>query len=847
MIRAKGLDKTYDKGTRHENRVLRGIDLELPDTGFVCILGVSGCGKTSLLNVLGGIDTFDGGRISVNDTEADRYGTRRMEAERNRSFAYIFQNYYLLSEHSVAYNVYLGMQSLSLSEEEKRARIREALAAVDLSHYGHRTVDSLSGGQKQRVAIARALVRRPRVIFADEPTGNLDEANTQKICAILRRLSENSLVLMVTHEERIARFYADRILRLDGGKITEDSTEFSRTPLLSADTDSLYTADYAESVAESETFSVRVLTEENAPPLRLTVVAAKDRILIKVDDARTFSAVKESDTPVIREGARPVLLFPTEEEPGKKGSFAFLPTGHEKEKAEEPPKESPTRKKAKKQNRAGDGLPFSLLLREARFLSQDRGMRRGTRVGLRIFLILLTLLTVLTVSDFLTLAGVNSGISVPYNTHLTEIRAEYTEKFTSSPLFVPETEMQSTYLAALRETGVDFDALPPHAPSTLGYTTDLFAQFESYPLTLADSTYLPHERLRADTLIAGRMPTSETEIVLERAVIERTRNSERKFRSLITENEYFLDRTLTTPWNNCTFRVVGIADTGEMSVYMHRDMISSTANASTRIIRESALRNLGVKLPDTPLNDDSCYLIGENADTSFLTPEFRYYRLNKDMTMYVQEVLWDVDTYAVAVLSDAAADRFAASLLGLRFYLYAPDKEALKAATETLSLPAAFTSNLKVSVKDPYADAMRAHVALTTGRADARTVITFTVLFLSAVFLWFLCRSVIHGRIGMIAVYRLLGIPRGKTCAVFAAETLALSCRYVLPTALLTYGAIRLAEGLVPDLPLTLSPPFAAVVIAFCALCLFHLAAILLPALRLLGKPPARLAVSYDL
>lgn len=256
MIRAKGLDKTYDKGTRHENRVLRGIDLELPDTGFVCILGVSGCGKTSLLNVLGGIDTFDGGRISVNDTEADRYGTRRMEAERNRSFAYIFQNYYLLSEHSVAYNVYLGMQSLSLSEEEKRARIRGALAAVDLSHYGHRTVDSLSGGQKQRVAIARALVRRPRVIFADEPTGNLDEANTQKICAILRRLSENSLVLMVTHEERIARFYADRILRLDGGKITEDSTEFSRATLLSADTDSLYTADYAESVAERDRKSV---------------------------------------------------------------------------------------------------------------------------------------------------------------------------------------------------------------------------------------------------------------------------------------------------------------------------------------------------------------------------------------------------------------------------------------------------------------------------------------------------------------------------------------------------------------------------------------------------------------
>ena len=849
MIRTEKLEKTYNRGTRHENRVLRGIDLELPDTGFVCILGASGCGKTSLLNAIGGIDTFEGGNLSVYDTTVVRYGTRRMEAERNRTFAYIFQNYYLLSEHSVAYNVYLGMQSLALSEEEKLSRIREALAAVDLARYGHRAVDGLSGGQKQRVAIARALVRRPRVIFADEPTGNLDEANTQKICALLRRLSKTCLVLMVTHEERIAHFYADRILRLDGGKIAEDSTDFSRVPLLSADTDSLYTDDYTDSTVENESLSVRVLTEEGAPPARLTVIATKERIIVKVDGTRAFSAVRESDTPVIREGARPVLVSPGDEaEPEGEAVSALSPT--DPEKAEKtpcpPPSDVASRKKPKPGNRAGCGLPFSLLLREARFLAKDRGTRRGTRVGLRIFLILLTILSVLTVSDFLTLSGVNSAVSVPCDSHILGIKAGYTENFTSSSVFTPETEMQSTYLDALRKTDADFDVLPMHGTSTLGYTTELFDQFRGYRLTIADSTYLPLERLRADTLIAGRMPTNESEIVLERAVIERTRNSERKLRDIITDNEYFLGKTLTTPWNNCALRVVGIADTGEMATYMHRDMITSTANSSTRIIRESTLRERGVKLPDEPLADNACYLIGENTDPEFLNSGSHIYRLNKTSSKQVQEILWGIDTYAVVVLNDAAADRFAASVLGLQFNIYAPDKEAMKTTLETLPLPSAFTSRLNVTVTDTYADAMSTHVALATGRADARTIVTFTVLILSMIFLWFLCRSVIHDRVGMIAVYRLLGIPKRKLCAIFSMETLALSCRYVLPTALITYGMILLT-GEIPELPFAISMPLSAVAIAFGVLCLFHLAATLLPTLRFLGKPPARLAVSYDL
>ena len=127
MIEVQKLNKTYDRRRRTANHVLHDISLTLPDRGFVCILGPSGCGKTSLLNAIGGLDVFDNGTLTMENVSVNQYGMRSFEAERNRSFGYIFQNYYLLENHSVAYNVYLGLHSLKLSHKEKLRRVRQAL------------------------------------------------------------------------------------------------------------------------------------------------------------------------------------------------------------------------------------------------------------------------------------------------------------------------------------------------------------------------------------------------------------------------------------------------------------------------------------------------------------------------------------------------------------------------------------------------------------------------------------------------------------------------------------------------------------------------------------------------
>ena len=218
MIKITNLHKFYNKGRKNEQHVLNDINLELGNTGLVCILGESGSGKTTLLNTIGGIDTFSGGVIDIDGKTIKNYNPKVMEPIRNDHFDYVFQNYYLLQDYTVAYNIRLALNRYDIGEEEKEERIDYVLDVLGISKYKKKQVSKLSGGQKQRVSIARALVKSPDVIFADEPTGNLDEENTLRTMSILKNISKECLVLLVTHEKRIAHFFADRIIEICDGK-----------------------------------------------------------------------------------------------------------------------------------------------------------------------------------------------------------------------------------------------------------------------------------------------------------------------------------------------------------------------------------------------------------------------------------------------------------------------------------------------------------------------------------------------------------------------------------------------------------------------------------------------------
>lgn len=217
MIKIDGLTKKYLSNRKSVCVALDDIHLVLPDTGLVFILGKSGSGKSTLLNLLGGLDSFDGGDILCFSNSLKDFSGKDFEAYRSHLVSFIFQDYHLLDELTVWENV-----TLLSSDAQNDEFFLSQLEAVGISELKDRYPSELSGGQRQRVAIARALAKKPRIVLCDEPTGNLDNATSKQILKLLKKLSENQLVLVVSHNTTDANTYADRIIELSDGKIVSD-------------------------------------------------------------------------------------------------------------------------------------------------------------------------------------------------------------------------------------------------------------------------------------------------------------------------------------------------------------------------------------------------------------------------------------------------------------------------------------------------------------------------------------------------------------------------------------------------------------------------------------------------
>ena len=222
MLEIKNINKSYRVGD-FEQKVLKDVSIKFRKSEFVAILGHSGSGKTTLLNLIGGLDRYDSGDIVINGKSTKNFKDKEWDAYRNNSIGFIFQSYNLIGHISILDNVEMGMTLSGISKKTRRKKAIEALNRVGLGSHIHKKPNQLSGGQMQRVAIARALANDPDIILADEPTGALDSSTSKSIMDLIKEISKDKLVIMVTHNEDIANEYASRIIRLSDGEILEDS------------------------------------------------------------------------------------------------------------------------------------------------------------------------------------------------------------------------------------------------------------------------------------------------------------------------------------------------------------------------------------------------------------------------------------------------------------------------------------------------------------------------------------------------------------------------------------------------------------------------------------------------
>ncbi|HYG59859.1 MAG TPA: ABC transporter ATP-binding protein/permease [Symbiobacteriaceae bacterium] len=287
MIQLRQVNKTFNSGKQNEIKAISGTTLTFPEKGLVVLNGPSGSGKTTLLNVLGGLEYIDSGEIIFGDERISKRNASRLDSIRNRKIGYIFQQYNLLPNLTVFENIELVLKMQGTTDPEAiRQTIHYVLEAVGMFAFRKRKVMTLSGGQQQRVGIARAIAKNPDMIIADEPTGNLDSKNTLEIMNIIKKISRQKLVVLVTHERELADFYGDRIIEIRDGVVVRDYVNDDKQLLQVRHQNTIYLKDLERQMLLESPVKVDQYAPEGTPatgPVNVTLITMGNTLYVKVD------------------------------------------------------------------------------------------------------------------------------------------------------------------------------------------------------------------------------------------------------------------------------------------------------------------------------------------------------------------------------------------------------------------------------------------------------------------------------------------------------------------------------------------------------------------------------------
>ena len=266
MLQLIDVKKDYVSGDTKVH-ALKGVSISFRKSEFVSILGHSGCGKTTLLNIIGGLDHYTTGDLLINNTSTKKYKSRDWDNYRNHSIGFVFQSYNLIPHQTVLGNVELALTISGVKRAERKMLAQAALVKVGLADQIHKRPNQLSGGQMQRVAIARAIVNNPDIILADEPTGALDTETSEQVMQILKEISQEKLVIMVTHNPELAEEYSTRIVKLKDGEVISDSMPYGGDPEAAVEQATI------EELVVEETKSAEVAADEEAPSESLALAS----------------------------------------------------------------------------------------------------------------------------------------------------------------------------------------------------------------------------------------------------------------------------------------------------------------------------------------------------------------------------------------------------------------------------------------------------------------------------------------------------------------------------------------------------------------------------------------------
>ncbi|MBR1985915.1 MAG: ABC transporter ATP-binding protein/permease [Mogibacterium sp.] len=816
MIKIEKVNKYYNKGKANQIHVINNTTMTLPDEGIVCLLGPSGCGKTTLLNAIGGLDSVDSGTITIDGQRITRFSSSKIDSIRNARIGYIFQNFNLIDDRTVFENVAMALRMIGIRDNTTvTARVRYCLQKVGIDQYRNKLAGSLSGGQRQRVAIARAIVKNPRIIIADEPTGNLDSSNTLEIMNIIKTISKERLVILVTHERNIAEFYSDYIAEMRDGKIIKAYNNDSSRYLDYQLENKIYLKDMAvhKGFAKDDV-RVDVYSDEERQA-ELKVVIRGNNLYINtggmlnvVDETSNVEMIDEHYTAM-------------DESYFEDNDFDYTACLPSKYKARYTPVYRLT-------NMISSGW---------KTVRSFRKVRKVLMLGF----VFAAMFAFLAVSN---IAGLIDLKPVDYRTT------------NGSYITVSNPEKSEEALAMAADfDGVAF-VMPGTTVKSVTLPMDDYLQTGHAQEDLTVSLVLDSV-LTDDQIIEGAMPTNEHEVVMDRSIIDKfIRNGTGSAVGLDTMEE-FIGRRLSFP-NLDDYIIAGIADTESPSLFVDESQVMyilSNANDAGEemsygiedydeedVIKSGRVKDLDLSgntikitkgrkpkaVCETIINEvhGEDTEIGETIDTRVAG------RKLKVVGFYSSDAV-DDDTYYV----NAKTIKRDYIQKQKSFSVYANDLSAVEMALDNEGMASKIND-----VRD-----RKAYVSARRDQLTSSVIVAVIIILISLVEMFLMLRSSFLSRIREVGTLRAIGLKKKDIYRMFTGEILVITFITAVPGIAVMYfiltQVVRITyyiEGLYMVTP-------ATALITFGVILVFNLLAGLIPVLATMRKTPAQILARTDI
>lgn len=809
MIKLFGVNKYFNKGKKNQIHVINDTTLDFGNKGLVALLGPSGCGKTTLLNAIGGLDKVQKGDIFVNGTKVTGKGAAKIDEIRNLNIGYIFQDYKLVDNMTVYENVAIALKMIGIKDrDEIKKRTDYVLETLGIYRYRNRMAGMLSGGERQRVGIARAIAKNPKIIIADEPTGNLDSANTIEIMNIIKAISRDRLVILVTHEVELAKFYASRIIELKDGSVVKDYENITDDNLNYRLDHKFYLKDFPkQSCLKDDAVNVNFYGGEE-DKLDLKIVVKNGNIYIQSDENKRIEVVDNNSAIEFVDDHFKEMDKSLYEE----YKFDF---------------DKVVDKSIQEKYSSIIGFGSSFVAGFKKILSYPL-MKKLLLIGFIVTGMFITY----SFSSIYAALNVQDEDFIKNNKDYLKVN-------------LPKVEVQK-YLKYEKEPSVEY-ILPGDGQVRFIYKMNFYYQTDYAEGTLAGSL-TDASRLSEDDIVAGRMPENNYEIVIDKMTFDNMAQYGTTKMVGIHNADQLLGEKVIIP-NMKKFTIVGITDKVQPVIYVNKKLITDVLyNGSA--IEENYSEDGDVitkkMLNYKTVNKEYTLKQGREPEEAYevIVPyENRYqFPINKEMEYKVNNKKLKVVGYYE---SSENLDIYLVNQKTIKYSMISGAKGFMVCTDDKEACITALQGEYNLNVKDAYESDKEDYKAGIADMVKITIVLGLIILAISLIEILLMTRSSFLSRIKEIGIFRAIGVKKSDIYKMFLGEIAALTTVSSLPGIVVSaYALGKLAKVSYLSNMFAMNP----VVIIGAVIVVYGFNAIvgLIPVFKTMRQTPAAILARYD-